>query len=1167
MESSFFLNGAEESFRVNNYDKNETLVIDPIWNVSPGFITNNAYDLDFDNRGNVYAYGGYSPFQLVKINSLGVIQWTYNTVNIGTNYYGDLAVDKSSGTSYIVAGWTNAVDPILKVNANGLLVLTDYHDSASDEMWRAVWDPCDHQIAIGGGGGSAYQAFVLDTNANSTLKSLNPIAAVACCHDAELITIDQYSKSFFLALCKSNVDPALAPNALLKMPLPSYTPTLFNVNDGYTFQELAGLYGCPGVYNGMNGLAASPNWLYSFDGATLKRWNKTTGALSTSLVITATSFQWGGLDVDWCDNIYVGEQSSIKIYNSALSLTSTIVLPNTVFDAVLNDACDSLYVCGKGFVSSYSVTPPAVPTITKTRSAPACACTNTATASLMLCGTPDPNVTYLWSNGQTTSTATGLCPGVYTVTISFSCSETFTDTVTIAGGGGGLTLSTVQTNEKCFNGSTGSATVTVAGGATPYTYTWTPSGGTNATASNLTAGTYTITVKDKNGCTGTATLTITQPLALTATNAVVNEKCFGGSTGSITVTPTNGTPAYTYAWAPSGGSVSTASNLSVGCYTVTITDANGCTVTASSCITQPPALTVSIVDTSAKCSGWVTAIAWAMCAGGSTPYTYSWAPTGQINQKASNLSAGCYTVTVTDANGCTATSTACISNPPALTATTSITPATCGANDGTATVTAGGGTGAYTYLWTPSGGNGATASNLTAGNYTVTVTDANGCTVTAAAAVTSASGEAASITGSTNVSCNGGSDGTAIVTAIGGTPAYTYLWTPTGQTTQTATGLSAGTYTATVTDANGCVASASITITQPIAITLTTSTTPTLCNGGSTGTATVTAAGGTGSYTYSWAPGGATTATASNLSANTYTVTVTDANGCNVTATATITAPPALTATTTTTPALCNGGSTGTATVTPGGGTGVYTYSWAPSGGSAATASNLSANTYTVTVSDANGCTVTATAIVNQPATLTVTTSITQSTCGNSNGSATATPAGGTGAYTYSWAPSGGTGATASNLSATTYTVTVKDGNGCSVTATAIVTNANSETATITASTNISCNAGNNGSATVTAVGGTSPYTYAWTPSGGTNATASNLTAGSYTITVKDANGCSVTASILLTQPTALTATTTIHLCIMQRRSYRQRNGNSRRRYSCIYLFMGTKWRKQCYCQ
>ncbi|HXB12098.1 MAG TPA: hypothetical protein VNZ45_08950, partial [Bacteroidia bacterium] len=264
----------------------------------------------------------------------------------------------------------------------------------------------------------------------------------------------------------------------------------------------------------------------------------------------------------------------------------------------------------------------------------------------------------------------------------------------------------------------------------------------------------------------------------------------------------------------------------------------------------------------------------------------------------------------------------CVIQPPlcsgTLTLTTTQVNPTCGNTNGSATVGVSGGVAPYTYTWSPSGGTSANATGLSAGTYTVTVKDKNGCTATASVTLVASASVVATISANNPVKCNGGATGSATVTATGGTAPYTYTWTPVGGTNATASNLTAGTYTITVKDKNGCVGTASVTITQPTVLTASTTNTPAKCNGGATGSATVTAGGGTPAYLYSWAPSGGTNALASNLTAGTYTVTVTDANGCTITATATITQPPALTACTTNTPVKCNGGATGSATVTAG---------------------------------------------------------------------------------------------------------------------------------------------------------------------------------------------------------------------------------------------------------
>jgi hypothetical protein len=730
-----------------------------------------------------------------------------------------------------------------------------------------------------------------------------------------------------------------------------------------------------------------------------------------------------------------------------------------------------------------------------------------------------PNYTYSWNTNpiQTTPTATGLSAGTYTVTVKDAkqCVKTLDFTISEPPA---LTTSVDKTNVLCNGESNGSATVTVTGGTGTYTYQWAPSGGTAATATGLSAGTYTVTITDANYCVKYVPVTITEPPILDATKTHTDVLCNGGATGTATVTASGGTGNYTYLWSPSGGTAATATGLTVGNYSCLITDANGCFITKNFTINQPSVLGATTSQTNATCS--VGGDASVTPFGGVGNYSYLWTPGGATTQNITNLAAGNYSCLITDGNGCTVTKNFIINTTNTLVAATYQVNVLCnGSNTGSASVIPSGAAGPFTYSWSPSGGSSDTANNLSAGNYSVTITASNGCSIVKNFTITEPSAIVITPNPQTNVTCNGGNNGSASVSVTGGTGAYSYTWSPSGGNAATATGLSAGTYTVTVKDANSCNKTQSFTITEPNALSATTSQTDVTCNGGSNGTATVNVTGGTGTYTYSWSPSGGTAATASGLPAGTYTVTVKDANLCQTTASVTITEPPVLTATVAKTDVLCNQANNGTATVTPSGGTGTYTYSWLPSGGTAATATGLSPNTYSVTVTDANGCSVTETVQITEPSALSLTDSHTNVSCnGGNNGTASVVATGGTGAYTYSWSPSGGSAATATGLTAGIYTVTITDENLCSTTNTITITepDALSLTATPTA---VSCHNGNNGSATVSVTGGTGAYSYSWSPSGGNAATATGLSAGTYIVTVTDANSCSASATVEITQP------------------------------------------------
>jgi gliding motility-associated-like protein len=737
--------------------------------------------------------------------------------------------------------------------------------------------------------------------------------------------------------------------------------------------------------------------------------------------------------------------------------------------------------------------------------------------------------TYTWSPSVgTSSTVSGLVPGTYTCVVTDSNTNSITKIMTLPSQAA-LSASISQTNNTVYGGSTGTASVSVSGGVFPYTYLWSPSGGTAATATGLSAGTFTCTITDGIGATIVKTFTITQPTQLTATTTQTNVSVAGGATGSATVTVSGGVTnlstlyPYIYAWSPSGGTDATATGLAAGTFTCTITDANGATIVKTFTITEPTQLIASSSQTNNTVYGGTTGTATVTASGGASPYTYAWSPSGGTAATATALVAGSYSCTITDANGATVVKTVTITQPTLLTATSSqMNNTVYGGTTGTATVTASGGVSPYTYAWSPTGGTVATATALAEGNYSCTITDANGATLVKTFTIT----EPAQLTATssqTNNTIYGGTTGTATVTASGGVSPYAYVWSPSGGTAATATGLAAGTFTCTITDANGATVVKTVTITQPTQLTATSSQTNNIIYGGTTGTATVTASGGVSPYTYAWSPSGGTAATATGLAAGTFTCTITDANGATVVKTVTITQPTQLTATSSQTNNIIYGGTTGTATVTASGGVSPYTYAWSPSGGTAATATALAAGTFTCTITDANGATLVKTFAITEPTQLTATSSQTNNTIyGGATGTATVTASGGVSPYAYTWSPSGGTASTATVLVAGSYSCTITDANGATVVKTVTITQPTLLTAT-TSQTNNTITGGAAGTATVTASGGVSPYTYAWSPLGGTAATATALVAGNYSCTITDANGATLVKTFIITQSASAT--------------------------------------------
>ncbi|MCE7996919.1 MAG: hypothetical protein HEP71_33465 [Roseivirga sp.] len=411
---------------------------------------------------------------------------------------------------------------------------------------------------------------------------------------------------------------------------------------------------------------------------------------------------------------------------------------------------------------------------------------------------------------------------------SGTAAQSFTITVSAA-----LSVSaSVDANVSCNGGSDGAATANPAGGSTPYSYLWS-TGDTNAGITGLAAGTYTVTVTDNDGTTATSSSSITEPVALGALSIPDAFVTINGlSNGAASATGTGGTTPYTYLWS-TGATNASITNLPAGTYTVTVTDANGCGPATSQVeITQPAVLEAqTVVDFNVDCNGDTGGGASASASGGVQPYTYLWstgATTSSIGklENDNSLSAGTYTVTVSDNNGATATSSSTVTEPTALSASVAgstiddgfgtifdETISCNGFTDGGLTASPTGGTGPYTYAWSI-GATNASIVGIGAGTYTVTVTDNNGCTTTAQGEVTEPDVLAANANTDMNVSRFNDADGEISSTPTGGTSPYTYLWSN-GGTNAAQTALAAGTYTVTVTDANGCTASQSTSVTQP----------------------------------------------------------------------------------------------------------------------------------------------------------------------------------------------------------------------------------------------------------------------------------------------------------------------------------------------------------------
>ncbi|MFZ4398655.1 MAG: T9SS type A sorting domain-containing protein [Bacteroidales bacterium] len=766
-----------------------------------------------------------------------------------------------------------------------------------------------------------------------------------------------------------------------------------------------------------------------------------------------------------------------------------------------------------------------------------------------------PGFTYAWTKDfmpyATTEDLSNLQAGVYAVTVTDAngCTATITKTITEPAI---LQVQNLAYNDlTCYQNNSGNINITVTGGTPSYTYAWTKNGSPYSTTEDLTGltiGTYAVTVTDAKGCTQTANITLIQPALLTAVITSFNNlSCSGSNNGEINLTVGGGTPAYTYAWTKNSSAYATTEDLTAigaGNYAVTVTDNKGCTATALKSITQPTQLLVNLsTTTNVSCYNGSNGAININVSGGIPAYTYSWTkdffPYAPTTANISGLTIGRYEVTVTDANGCTATTLYNLTEPAILHfQNIAYNDLTCYQNNsGNINITVAGGTAAYTYAWTKNGSPYSTTEDLTGltiGAYAVTVTDAKGCTATANKTLIEPALLTAVITSFNNISCNGASDGAINLTAAGGTPPYSYSWKKNGNPIgiyEDITGLGLGNYTVTVTDSKGCIATTLATITQPdlLVVTLGTATNVS-CYNGSNGAISINVVGGTVPYTYEWTKDlfpYATTKDLTNLGVGYYVVTLTDAHGCTSTISYNVTEPSIFQVQNIAYFNLtCNGNHSGYMSISVIGENSPYAYTWTKDGspyiGTTSAINNLSVGDYCVTVTDVNGCTnISACRTILQPAFLTVTvSSYSNINCsGVNNGSINLTVAGGTPSYTYAWTKNGSTFASTKDLSAIgagTYAVTVTDSQGCSATTSVaiIITNVvPSQAGSITGLTSV-CQGQNSVTYTIPVI--TNATSYIWTlPIGATGTSSTNSITVNYgtttvsgNITVKGNNSC-----------------------------------------------------------
>ncbi|MBI1224968.1 MAG: T9SS type A sorting domain-containing protein [Bacteroidetes bacterium] len=674
-------------------------------------------------------------------------------------------------------------------------------------------------------------------------------------------------------------------------------------------------------------------------------------------------------------------------------------------------------------------------------------CTN---SNVTLSGSSStPNVGFAWTgpNGFTSTQQNPIVAvqGTYVLTVTNPANGcTATASATVSQNTNAPQASAQGGVITCANSN-----VTLSGSSTTQNviYSWVgPNGFTSSQqnpAVNVT-GNYVLTVTGSNGCTQTATGIVSQnttpPIANAGPSGILN--CHANQV-VLNGTSSSSGSQFAYQWTTSDGHIAAGANTltptvdNAGNYLLTVTNNNsGCTNTATTSVVQRQSVVADVASQiNVTCNGGATGSATAAGNGGNGSYTYAWS-NGTNAATANNLSAGTYSVVVTDGENCEATKTVTITQPNPLQVNASTTAQSApGVNNGTATANPQGGTGNYTFQWS-NGENSQTITDLSPGNYTVVVTDENGCQKMQTVTVNVFGCAVSATINAQDATCNGSDNGSASINLTNAAAPTTFLWSN-GAQTQTATDLAPGNYSVTASDGNGCEVVADVEISEPNPLTPNATTTGLTAINVNDGTATASPTGGTAPFSFEWSTG-ETSASITGLSSANYTVSIEDANGC--TAVQTVPVAPftcSLGANLSANDISCFGQHDGQATVSILGNLTPFTYVWENAAGenigATATIEGLSAGTYTISVADAVNCAAMLEVTILEPAALELSLiEVAGTDCGATNGQATVSATGGiaVSGYNFVWS-NGMTNAAISNLEAGTYTVSATDDNGC----------------------------------------------------------------------------------------------------------------------------------------
>ncbi|HIF14345.1 MAG TPA: hypothetical protein EYQ86_03045 [Bacteroidetes bacterium] len=688
-----------------------------------------------------------------------------------------------------------------------------------------------------------------------------------------------------------------------------------------------------------------------------------------------------------------------------------------------------------------------------------------------------------------------------------------------------LTMS-IDSAADCV-GSNGAVSVSVAGGGPTYSYSWSDGNSIissiNNTSStldainNLNSGWYYVTVSDPSGCDNIDSIevvsdTSSMTLSLTKTDA----SCVGVNDASAVISVLNGTPPYSFSW--SGGinnnnisGIDSVAGLTSGWVNVSVTDSKNCVDSASVQVLDLPGISVTLDSlTNVSCYDSTDAGIYISATGGNAVYSYKWS-NGSISKNLLNVSAGTYTLSISDITSCADTISYLITEPSSIAFNISSKPSSCLISDGSITLSISGGTPGYQYLWS-NGSNDQNLVSLMAGTYVLTITDSMACIDTAVVIVSNIGGPSVLIDTVINLSCFSAQDGFASVNVSGGTPQYNYLWSN-GVNVDSLSGVDAGTYFLTVSDQTTCIDIISISITEPDMLEINAdSISNPLCYNDSNGYLSVLPIGGTSPYSYFWS-GGNNSQSIDSLFAGSYDIIVQDDKLCHDSMSFILTQPSVLNVSEVNDSASCFGICDGKADITVSGGVGSYDFSWSH-GSLNQDQDSLCGGSYVVTVTDSNGCNKQTGFVIGQPLQILISSINNSVLCnGDCDVAIDLNVSGGKPSYLYSWS-NGDTIEDPDSLCAGSYSVQVIDNDSCSNNYTLDVLEPDSLTVLLNGS-NPNCDT-DNGIISALPSGGTSPYSYVWSGSNNNAATIIDLTDSVFIVTITDQNSCIKVDSIAL---------------------------------------------------